>query len=426
MLVAFPFGMLADRIGRKPTALFAYSGLATSFCFGPLMLGLMRDEIRRNPYLLLMGNIFTFFGGGVPVLLATLYAMAADVSTEKEKYVVSVHTSTHARYMSLTSLSRAASFLYLTFGATAGGLIGPLIAGILMTNFGPWVPIYVVVAVTPLVLCLFFFIPETLNSTKKASYRKKLSLGEELKERVAHGIDDLRQAVDMLKNVNIPLVLLTFLFQSARFTAYTSILAQYMSKHFGWKLAQISVLLSPLGLLNLGVLAALPHVSKILVSGRFKFTVFGKDLFLTQVSTALTIIGAIIEACSRNVGLFLFGLFIGTFGAADSPLARATVTHYVEPENTSKLYALIGMLEVLGSFLGAPVLAFLFSTGLKRKGAWISLPWWYVGALCAIALVALFFIRPPKKRDEEQAQDTLQTANGVANESTMGDPLRPE
>ncbi|UNI18709.1 hypothetical protein JDV02_004962 [Purpureocillium takamizusanense] len=360
----------------------AYGSVAASFSFAPFLLHGMKKQMRENPYLLMTGSLFILFGGGVPVLLNTLYAMAADVSTEKEK---------------------ASSFLYLTFGATAGGLIGPLLAGLLMEKYGPWVPIYTVIFITPFMLCVFFFIPETLvQGTGKSKHTYDRPLLEDFKEHLGNGIRDLRRSLDMTRNINIPLVLLTFFFQSARFAAYSSTLAQYISKHFGWKLAETSLLLSPLGVLNLALLAALPKVSQVLMSPRFRFTIFGKDLFLARVSTALIIAGALLEGFSHNVVLFLFGLFIGTFGAADSPLARATVTHYVEPEFTSRLYALIGMVEVLGSFIGGPVLAFFFDQGLRRKGIWMGLPWFYIAFLCSIALTALMFVKPPTKsvRDE--------------------------
>jgi MFS family permease len=77
--------MLADRIGRKPTALFAYVGLAISFSFTPLLFNLLQDTLRRNPYILMTGSLWVLLGGGVPVLLNTLYAIAADVSTEQQK-----------------------------------------------------------------------------------------------------------------------------------------------------------------------------------------------------------------------------------------------------------------------------------------------------------------------------------------------------
>lgn len=81
--------MLADRIGRKPTAVLAYVGLAISFSFTPLMFGVFQDTLRRNPYIIMTGSLWTLLGGGIPVLLNTLYAVAADVSTEQQKYVYS-------------------------------------------------------------------------------------------------------------------------------------------------------------------------------------------------------------------------------------------------------------------------------------------------------------------------------------------------
>jgi MFS-type transporter involved in bile tolerance (Atg22 family) len=274
-----------------------------------------------------------------------------------------------------------------------------------MERYGPWVPIYIVMASSPFVFSIFVFLPETLTVKDKTEQGPDSAANQTIKEQIAHGLKDLVESFDMLKNVNVPLILLTFLFQNARFYAYTSMLAQYISKHFGWRLAETSLLLSPLGFLNLIVLAALPKISQFLTSNRVGFTGFGKDLFLTKTSTFLIIIGALIETCSRDIVTFILGLFIGTFGAADSPLARAAVSHYVEPQYTSRLYALIGMAEVTGSFIAGPVLAYLFDKGLKWRGIWTGLPWMYMATLSSIALVALAFVRPPKKDTRGDAVD---------------------
>lgn len=52
---------------------------------GPVMLGFFQRAVRKNPYLLMISSLFLFIGGGAQVVLAMLYAMAADVSSEKEK-----------------------------------------------------------------------------------------------------------------------------------------------------------------------------------------------------------------------------------------------------------------------------------------------------------------------------------------------------
>ncbi|KAL7790899.1 major facilitator superfamily domain-containing protein [Trichoderma ceciliae] len=374
LLTTFPFGMLADKIGRKPTMLLAYGGMTLSSASGPLMLGLFQAAVRKNPYILILSSLLLFIGGGSQVVLAMLYAMAADVSSEKEK---------------------AASFLQITFGATAGGLAGPLLGGFLMQKFGPWLPIYAACASFPFILLVLCFIPETLPVDQKSKRGDNDMSVAAIKQQMLTSLADLRESLELFKNPSIPLVLLTFLFQAARFTAYTSTILQYVSKHFGWRLAQTSVLLSPLGLLHLILLAVLPKISEILVSRRFGYSSFGKDLLLTRYSTILLFVGAVIEGFSHNIVLFVFGLFIETLGAAVSPLARATVTHYVEPEFISRLYALISTTEIIGTFIGGPVLAWCFDQGLQKKGIWTGLPWFYIALLSMIAWTGLFFVKPP-------------------------------
>ncbi|KPM44028.1 hypothetical protein AK830_g2495 [Neonectria ditissima] len=403
LVVAFPYGLMADKIGRKPTVIFAYVGVAVSFCFGPIILKGLQQPIRDHPYLLLTGVVFQLFGGGVPVLLNTLYAIAADVSSEEDK-------ATH--------------FLYLTFGATAGGLLGPVAAGLIMQRFGPWVPIYLVLTTIPVVLAIFCLLPETLT-IKIKSQRDEADepVLNSLRDRLEQGVKELIQSLDILKNRSVLLVTVTFFVQNARYSAYTTILSQYVSKHFGWKLAETSLLLSPLGILNLIILGGLPKVSEMLLSPRFRMSPFRKDLFLTRVSTCMLVLGAIVQGFSHSVVVFLFGLFISTFGAADTALARATVSHFVQPEYTSRLYALIGMIEVFGSFIGGPVLAWCFATGLKHKALLMGLPWLYVGFLCLVAYVSLLFVKPPKKlpREEDAGSDSDGTE-----EFMPDDPLRLE
>jgi hypothetical protein len=50
-----------------------------------MMLGPWKYTMREHPYMMLYGSFMTLIGGGIPVLMSTLYAMAADVSTEETK-----------------------------------------------------------------------------------------------------------------------------------------------------------------------------------------------------------------------------------------------------------------------------------------------------------------------------------------------------
>jgi MFS-type transporter involved in bile tolerance (Atg22 family) len=291
-----------------------------------------------------------------------------------------------------------------------------------MNKYGPWLPIYLVLLTVPIIVGILFFLPETLTvnlKNKKAQGSKNAPTT--FKEHMSHGLNDLKQSLKILKDPSVAMIMVTFFVQDARYTAYTTTMSQYISKHFKWKMAEVSLILSPLGILNLLILAGLPRVSAILISPRFRMTAFGKDLFLTRISTGILVLGSFWQGLSHNIVMFFLGLFIGTFGAADSPLARATVTHYVQPEFTARLYALITIIQVVGSFIGGPVLAWFFDQGLKRKGIWMGLPWFYVSFLCSLAWIALFFVKPPKKRSREESTDN----EGYETDDYMpDDPLR--
>lgn len=304
---------------------------------------------------------------------------------------------------SLTVYCRTASFLYLAMGVAAGALLGPLLAGLLMASYGPWVPIYVTLFLIPIVFAILMLIPETLVKKPKSDAAKLT-----MRDHISNGIKDLSSAIQILKNINVPLVLVVFFFQNPRATAQSSTLTQYISKHFGWTLAQTSILLSPLGIIEMLVLGLLPKLSDILTSPRFGFTNFRKDLFLTRISMLLLGVASLIQGLSTNIVIFLSALFIATLGGAESPLARATVSHFVDPAYTSRLYALIGMAEVLGSFTGGPVLAWFFGKGLELKGIFTGLPWFYISFLCFLTFTALLFVKPPplnKSREDEILSD---------------------
>jgi hypothetical protein len=267
-----------------------------------------------------------------------------------------------------------------------------------MEHLGPWIPVLLVFCFSPFVFGLIMFLPETLplkvrEATAQEEQRPLLA-------RLREATKELGVTFALLRNPNLALSLPAFLIQPALFAAYSSTLAQHISTYFGWSLAETSYLLSPLGVLQLVIIVLLPRASTLLTSpsGRFRISVFSKDLLLAKVSLLFLIGAALLEAFSRNVVLFLVGLTIGTIGSSHGPLCRAIVTSYVEPEQTSRLYALISMLETGGALLGGPVLAWCFNVGLSRKGLWIGLPWFYVAGLVLVALVPLTLLKAPKRK----------------------------
>lgn len=277
-----------------------------------------------------------------------------------------------------------------------------------MEKINPWFPVLLVFVLTPTVFIILLFIPETLP-IKQTPAEQEPGSSDISKKPFREALAEIRVSLSLLQNRNISLAMVSFFIQPALFAAYSSTMGQHVSKYFGWTLAQTSYLLGPpLSLLHLVVIILVPWISSVLMlpTGRFRLSVFSKDLFLTRASLFLMICAALLEGFSREAVLFVIGLALGTLGSANGPLLRAIVTSHVQPDETSRLYSLISVMDTSGALIGGPILALCFNVGLSRKGLWIGLPWFYVALLITVAFVALSFLRPPPKKPQT-ADETL-------------------
>ncbi|KAL9949651.1 hypothetical protein ACHAQF_001576 [Verticillium nonalfalfae] len=367
LVVAFPYGVLADRMGR---------------------------------------HVFFLIGGGVPLAINNIYAMAADVSNEANR-------STH--------------FLYLSVGAVIAGLFVPLLSGFLLETYGPWVPIRIVFCLSPVILTAASLLPETL--------RVKLPDGDAIpeptepfvatvKDHVRTSLAELASARVLLRNRSVLFCLLAPLTASTMFTSSSSTLSQYISKYFSWSLAQTSYILSPIALCHLLVLTALPRLSAHLLKPRRRLRLndFTKDLLLTRASYGILAISAFLQAVSPSIVPFLLAIALGTLGSATPPLARALITAFVEKEHTSRLYAMCSIVETLGAFIGGPVLAWTFSAGMHLGGIMRGLPWLYVSFLHVCAMSAFMMVREPKHiKPPVQTESGEEGVDGMGYESAAED-----
>ena len=307
----------------------------------------------------------------------------------------------------------------LSMGATVGALVGPILSGILMEAFHPWFPIYVVAALSPFVLAAMCLLPETLQRKASSSHTPSQTLSEWVSAQVAQSAAQTRAATSLLRTPSVAIILATFLVHNPLNTAHSMTLVQYVSSQFGWDIAQTSFLLSPVGILHVAVLATLPRASAALAS-RFRLSPYRKDAVLARVSYFILAIACLIEGLSLSISPFIFGLFVGTFGTAASPLSRALVTHYVEAKFTSRLMALISIVETMGTFLGGPVIAVFFQIGQEKGGRLTGLPFLYPGALVAVAFVCLLYIRAPGKQEDEVVVDLPESyADGPGREEAV-------
>ncbi|KKF93837.1 multidrug efflux system translocase MdfA [Ceratocystis platani] len=198
-----PYGILADRVGRKPALLSSWCGMILGFAYIMGFIYLARD---RNLYFVLTGSLFQVFGGGLSVAFSTIYAVASDVTANQ---------------------NCATSFFYLAISATLGGITGPPLAGKIMMLYGPWAPIFVVFALSPPIIVLILLLPETLPQPalppQKQAFSSSISRSISALSTSFH---ELLPSLQLLCNRNIQLVMAVFFLQTPIYIAYSTIMVQ--------------------------------------------------------------------------------------------------------------------------------------------------------------------------------------------------------
>lgn len=109
------------------------------------------------------------------------------------------------------------------------------------------------------------------------------------------------------------------------------------------------------------------------------------------------IIASLVLGLAPNLALFITGLVILALGTGCASLIRTLLSFYVDPEHRSRLFGIVGMIEIIGSIYARPMLAALFSLGMKLGGQWIGLPYYSVTVLFAAITVLFVFVRVPRK-----------------------------
>ncbi|KAI1077407.1 MFS general substrate transporter [Whalleya microplaca] len=378
-LAAFPWGLVADRIGRRPVFAISLMGVCFNILWNMMVLWLHKAMPIE---LIWIGACGPLLGGGTAVLLGLLLSMITDATTEEE---------------------RAMAFMRSHVASLCGNLLSPAIASIMMERVGPWPPLWVANAVIAISAIAIFFVPETLkHKTAEEPEDPENPESATLKSRVLHIIDQFKESLSILKSPSLILLLLTALASTPIIYATLAFMSQFISKRYDIKLFQTGYVQSAYGVAQIiHALLILPWLTKYLIKGtttpRFRSPdEHTRDLSLARWSFGVLSIGALVLGLAPTLAGFMFGLVLMALGSGYNSLSRSLMTLYVDPEHTSRLFSLVGMVEVVGGMYAQPMLAALFTLGLNLEGGWIGLPYYGLGAIQALAVVMLLFVRVPK------------------------------
>ncbi|KAK9425496.1 putative Major facilitator superfamily transporter [Seiridium unicorne] len=381
LLAAFPWGIAADRIGRRPVFATALTGIALSILW---MMAVLWFDTVFPPSMIASACLWRFVGGGNAVVGGILLSMVSDVIPEDK---------------------RATAFMRVHVSALVGGLVSPALSSAMMAATGPWPVMLVGIACLLVGAAAFMFVPETLQHKQfDATGDNNHPTG--FKGHVHHTVDQLKDSISMLKSPSLILVLLTCLTTYPIAAGVTQFLVQFVSKRYEIPIQSTGYVQTAYGLAQIvQALLILPWLSRLLMQDSTPKLLRRpneqeRDLSLAKWSFGLVSLGFFVLAMAPTLWMFVFGLVVLALGSAAASLVRSLMSLYVDPEHRSRLFSLVGMVETVGNMYGPPMLAGLFSLGMKLGEPWIGLPYFGIMALSLTVLIMLLFVRVPKQAAE--------------------------
>ncbi|KAK6599607.1 MFS multidrug transporter [Botrytis cinerea] len=310
LFLTIPYGMLMDRIGRKPIFMLAITGIILNYLWNISVMWFWHTLPLR---LIWLGPIFTIIGGGPSVGGMAFFAIASDTTTEAKR--------THIFF-----LAAAADLV--------AQLIAPSLAAVLMAK-SPWIPILLGISFVTLGSLLILFVPETLHMQHQrtsASHvalatsddgvphncNTKTSLFATMKHEFSNTLRILRSSFSILNSAPLLLLLLTFIVNPLT-SQSVDISLRYISNRFHFPLRLSSFLWSLRAAVQIILfLLILPFLSKIMII-RFNIPSSKKDLHLARTSILIFTLGSLLIAIAPTLPLAILGMVVSTLGQDISP-----------------------------------------------------------------------------------------------------------
>lgn len=405
LLCTVPYGLLADRIGRKRVLVLSGTGLLAALSWTMAICYWHFVSIRW----VLLSGAFLLIGGGDAVLSSVVHVMVMEATDES---------------------ARAQVFLYLHAADVISGFFGPAISAPLMEKGYPWAVLLLAAAI--LVSGTFLltrFIPETLPLRKQHMPRRNVHLILDppraipqatrlgcIQRLALHGTNMIKFANRLSQRVALVLgpflnvltsnrqaLLLLALFapQTAARELFTVIGLQYSNAKFSLSYARGNLLLSLFqGAQALIVLVLLPLITRTIAEPR-GWTAWARDRRYAIASMAVTACGLMIIGVAPALGVETIGLLLVALGSCTTGLLMSLLGGAVHPNQVSTVYSAAMSLSMVTRSVTGPVTSVLLVKGLELGWNWTGLPFATVALLMVIVTFASGLIRSDGVGEED-------------------------
>ncbi|KAF2279648.1 MFS general substrate transporter [Westerdykella ornata] len=377
ILLAVPFGTLADKRGRKWVFIASLMGLELSMAWT-----LFICYFRSLPLeLTWISSAFLVIGGGPIVASAIGLTMMSDIVPPER---------------------RTGVFLYFTAGVLVAELIAPILSARLM-DYGEWLPLILALVIQQMGIFVALACPETLHlrdlpEPHDPEFDQTIEL-QPVKEPSAFAIKtQLRNFKDafvfLCRDTTMALVIFAFLVSRLGRQAM-SMLIRYASKRYNWKIKKAAYLLSFRAATNLVALTVfVPGVNMFLLRV-IRLPAHWADLWLARSSIILSTLSFVIMGIAAHPALLVLGLLVFNLGTGYNAALRSVSIHVVGGQSSpdiGRLFAVIAIVESIGVMIAGPALAAIFEWGIELGEPWIGIPFLATAAVHGAVTFVTFII----------------------------------
>ncbi|KDN70779.1 putative ATP synthase F0 [Colletotrichum sublineola] len=384
LLTAIPYGVIADKYGRRPVLSLAMLGIMLE-CLWQLQPLLWPNVLPL--WTVWFGSVFQFIGGGSGMVRAMLWTMISDV-------------------IPISNLTA----VYYKVGAVALGgelFIAPFSAYLQSKN--PWLPLTIGNILLIIGTCLPPFIPETLKLRQAADGEFEQTL-----RRPEHGTNDKRTVKEQIMLVvsndmghvyeflskSRSLIPLMAGFNLSIILSYVKngIMSQYVHNLFGWSWAKATLISTVAVIAHIIMLVAiLPGASRY-ITKRTAVHPLIRDLWLVRMTGIILSIGCFMIAVAYAPWFFVVALIIFSLGTSYSNLCRAVLNAVVEQHTVGTLNTAITWVEQMSMLVSAPIFSGLLKAGNETGGVWMGLPYMAATMMSIGGTVLVFMYRLPEDK----------------------------
>ncbi|KAF4998479.1 hypothetical protein FDECE_11775 [Fusarium decemcellulare] len=374
-LVAFPLGVLADRIGRLPILGLSILSMLLSQAYAMFICW----QWNRIPFEAIWGlGVPLLLGGGRSIAEAMVFSIIADIVPDKK---------------------RATWFQWIVAAVLSGQLLGPVFSRELIKP-SIWMPLWMslgLVFVGGVVIVVFA--PETLD--RKSQVRNSLVIGSDIS---VPSLD--MYSMELPKETPSAWATLRLIFTRPMLwlfpgavmsiplaTIQSDIAVRLMPIQFSWGLDHSILLISLRSLATLVTLCVLlPGITYCWTKLAAKSSPHRRDSILARASSLLFLTGSMFMMMVTDEALIILGLVISATGSGLPTLCRAMLVSATGEERAGTMFGMLAAWEVLG-FLGCEIgMGALFGVGMTT---WIGMPFG-LGMLVAVVITVTTWLVPTR------------------------------